>query len=79
LRLRAQNLATFVQLAEGIDDETWSYHLRRGDYSEWIRGAIKDEELASEIVAFERDDAMTAAESRRAVIDAIGRRYTGPA
>jgi hypothetical protein len=29
LKLRAQNLAVFVQLAEGVDDETWLFHLRQ--------------------------------------------------
>ncbi|MEO5656357.1 MAG: HAD-IIB family hydrolase, partial [Nitrospiria bacterium] len=48
LRLRAQNLVWFVQLAQGVDDETWMHHLRRGDYSRWFREAIKDEALADE-------------------------------
>ena len=42
LNLRAQNLSTFVQLADGVDDETWLHHLRAGKYSEWFRDAIKD-------------------------------------
>ena len=49
LNLRAQNLAMFTQIAEGIDDETWLYHLRRGDYSQWMRDAIKDDEMADEV------------------------------
>jgi hypothetical protein len=28
LRLRARNLQTFMQLADGVDDETWLFHLR---------------------------------------------------
>jgi hypothetical protein len=28
--LKAQNLTIFCQIAEGIDEETWLYHLRRG-------------------------------------------------
>src|SRR5262249_12127523 len=48
LNLRAQNLHVFMQLAEGVDDETWLHHLRRGDYSSWFRFTIKDEELAAE-------------------------------
>jgi len=32
-----------------LDDETWLYHLRHGDYSQWVREAIKDEALASEV------------------------------
>ena len=47
LNLRAQNLILFLQLAEGVDDGTWLYHLHAGDYSRWVRDAINDEELAS--------------------------------
>ncbi len=37
LNLRAQNLHVFMQLADGVDDETWLYHLRNGDFSYWFR------------------------------------------
>src|SRR3569623_1514966 len=40
LNLRAQNLIIFMQLAEGVDEATWEYHLRCGDYSRWFRTAI---------------------------------------
>src|SRR5579885_238152 len=43
LNLRAQNLALFVQIADGVDDETWMHHLRQGDYSRWIRTAIEED------------------------------------
>src|SRR5262249_32630025 len=46
LNLRAQNLNLFLQIADGVDDETWMHHLRHGDYSEWFRRRIKDEDLA---------------------------------
>ena len=46
LSLRAQNLSLFLQIAAGVDDGTWLHHLRAGDYSAWIRDAIKDEDLA---------------------------------
>src|SRR5262249_23960179 len=36
LRLKVQNLQTFVQIAEGVDPDTWSFHLRRGDYERWF-------------------------------------------
>src|SRR5204863_357016 len=36
LNLRAHNLVLFLELAGGVDDETWLYHLRRGDYSRWF-------------------------------------------
>ncbi|HRK79510.1 MAG TPA: hypothetical protein PLQ95_13325 [Thiobacillus sp.] len=46
--LQVQNLMVFCQTAEGIDETTWMYHLRRGDYSRWFRDAIKDDYLADE-------------------------------
>jgi hypothetical protein len=32
LNLPAQNLRIFMQVGEGVDDDTWLYHLRQGDY-----------------------------------------------
>src|SRR5207237_493061 len=79
LNLKAQNLTMFLQLAEGVDDATWLYHLRAGDYSRWLASAIKDDELAGEIAAIETDAALDAGESRSRVKAAIERRYTAPA
>ena len=79
LNLRAQNLAMFTQIADGIDDDTWLHHLRRGDYSHWVRNAIKDNELAEEVAAIERGVHMSLAETRTAVVDAINRRYASSA
>jgi energy-coupling factor transporter ATP-binding protein EcfA2 len=80
LNLRAQNLMLFMQLSEGVDDATWLYHLRRGDYSRWFREAIKDEGLAAEAAEIERRwDELTPAQSRQQVKAAIARRYTLPA
>jgi len=78
LNLRAQNLALFVQLAAGVDDETWLYHLREQDYSRWFREAIKDEELASEVARVEEDSSMSPGESRALIKAAIEQRYTLP-
>ena len=81
LNLRAQNLNMFIQIAEGVDDETWMHHLRRGDYSRWIHEAIKDDVLAREvhdieINGFEKNGNQSVQRTRAAVIDAINRRYT---
>jgi HAD superfamily hydrolase (TIGR01484 family) len=73
LNLRAYNLATFLQLAAGVDDATWLYHLRRGDYTVWLREAIKDEALAAEVQRSEANE--DAAGSRQQVAAAIKRRY----
>ena len=79
LSLRVQNLSLFLQIAAGVDDRTWLYHLRAGDYSAWIRDAIKDENLAGEVAAVERAPELSAADSRARIKEAVDRRYTGPA
>ena len=79
LNLRAQNLALFLQIAEGIDDRTWLHHLRVGDYSRWLRDKIKDRELADEVATTENDQSLTPSESRNRVKRAIESRYTGSA
>jgi hypothetical protein len=73
LNLRAYNLATFLQLAAGVDDETWLFHLKRGDYTTWFRDDIKDEALAAEAQRVESSE--DAADSREEVAEAIKRRY----
>ena len=79
LNLRAQNLKTFLQLAEGVDDETWMYHLRRGDYSTWFQTMIKDEELKRQAEQIERDKSASAQDSRERIKQAVETRYTAPA
>jgi hypothetical protein len=79
LNLRAQNLAIFMQIAEGVDDETWNFHLRRHDYSNWLRDVVKDEDLAVAVLAIENDLACPVAETRERVHEAIASRYTLPA
>jgi hydroxymethylpyrimidine pyrophosphatase-like HAD family hydrolase len=78
LNLRAQNLGMFIQLADGVDDETWLYHLRSGDYSRWFREAIKDEGLAAEAAGVERQADLAPRQSRELIKAAIERRYTMP-
>jgi hypothetical protein len=75
LNLRAANLARFVELADGVDEATWTHHLQSGDYSRWLRLMIKDAELADEVGAIERESRLPPAESRRRVLDAIRARY----
>lgn len=78
LKLRAQNLIVFTQLAEGVDDETWLYHLRRREYSGWFRAHIKDESLANEAERIKTELDLSAQESRARIREAIERRYTAP-
>ncbi|MBW4447750.1 MAG: HAD-IIB family hydrolase [Spirirestis rafaelensis WJT71-NPBG6] len=79
LNLRAQNLILFTQMAEGVDDETWLYHLQQQDYSRWFREAIKDDSLAEEAAEIEKNAHTSATESRTAIKQAIEQRYTLPA
>lgn len=76
LNLRAQNLVTFVQLMEGVDDETWLFHLRKGEYSAWFRENIKSEDLAEAARMVEQANRSSAAESRKAMREVIEQRYT---
>jgi hydroxymethylpyrimidine pyrophosphatase-like HAD family hydrolase len=79
LNLRAKNLIQFLELAEGVDDETWAYHFRLGDYSHWFRDAINDEELAAEAERVERLGNAEKAKTLPLLRTAIESRYTLPA
>ncbi len=79
LNLKAHNLRLFLDLGGGVDDETWTYHLRNGHYSPWIRAEIKDAELAGEVEKVERDGELSAVDSRTAIRAAVEKRYTLPA
>lgn len=79
LQLPAQNLITFLQLAEGVDEATWLYHLRRHDYSQWFRTVIKDAHLAEEVERIESDGSLSAKDSLARVKAVIEQDYTLPA
>ncbi len=77
LNLRAQNLQMFLQIADGIDDDTWMFHLRKEDYSEWFKRRIKDPDLAAAVKEIEKDDDISPGESRKRIREKIEERYTG--
>ena len=79
LKLRAHNLILFLQMADGVDDDTWMFHLGNGDYSEWFRNAIKDDELADRVHAIETRQGVSAQESRQLVRATVEENYTLPA
>jgi HAD superfamily hydrolase (TIGR01484 family) len=79
LNLRTQNLFLFNQIASGLDDETWLYHLRQRDYSRWFREVIKDDDLADQAERIERDEGLSAEDSRGQIAELIEERYTLPA
>ncbi|HSC16753.1 MAG TPA: hypothetical protein VLI71_16610, partial [Gammaproteobacteria bacterium] len=79
LNLRAQNLLQFLEVAAGVDDDTWTYHFRQGDYSRWFRDVIKDSELAAAAAAVERDRFLSRDNAIAALRAAVESRYTLPA
>jgi hydroxymethylpyrimidine pyrophosphatase-like HAD family hydrolase len=79
LNLRAQNLILFRQVADGVDDATWLYHLREGDYSRWMETGIKDQLLADAVRKIEQESSLSAQASRQRIAQAIEERYTLPA
>jgi HAD superfamily hydrolase (TIGR01484 family) len=79
LNLRAQNMKMFAQLAEGVDEDTWVHHLRKSDYSRWLRDAVKDLSIAEEVERIEKNAQLKASESRMQILDAIRKHYTAPA
>jgi len=79
LKLRAHNLILFLQMADGVDDDTWLFHLKNGDYSEWFRQSIKDEALAERTRAIEEEANLSADESRKRVRATVEENYTLPA
>jgi HAD superfamily hydrolase (TIGR01484 family) len=78
LKLRAHNLIVFTDLADGVDEDTWLYHWKRGEISDWLRTCIKDEPVAEKIAALEREVPDDADESRRRVRELIEETYTLP-
>lgn len=79
LNLRAQNLMLFVQQMEGVDDETWLFHLRKGEYSKWFRQNIKSDDLADAAAEVEKLKSVSAEDSRKSIREVIEQRYTLPA
>ncbi|MDX9741485.1 MAG: phosphoglycolate phosphatase, partial [Gammaproteobacteria bacterium] len=65
-------------MAGGIDEETWMYHLRRGDYSRWLRYSVRDDFLADEVERIERRPDVDPWQSRRMITELTRSRYTLP-
>jgi hypothetical protein len=76
--LKAQNLAVFCQIAAGIDEPTWMFHLQSQDYSRWFRDAIKDDHLADEMERIEQRTDLSPEQRRHLVRELVAARYTLP-
>lgn len=78
LNLKVQNLTLFSQIADGVDDDTWLFHLQNHDYSSWFREVIKDTDLADYAQMVESQKNISPDEARRLIGSAIQERYTLP-
>jgi len=65
-------------IGEGIDEETWLFHLRRGDYSRGFRHSVKNGRLASESQLIERRHDLAPSQTRSLIRGWIESRYTLP-
>jgi phosphoglycolate phosphatase (TIGR01487 family) len=74
--LSAPNLCLFCHIGRGIDEETWLFHLRRGDYSRWIRDSVKDRDLAEVVRQVEERSDNDPKDSRKRICDAIEAKYS---
>ena len=74
--LSAPNLSLFCHIGRGIDQETWLYHLRRGDFSRWIRKSVKDDDLAALVQQIEQDTNSNPQDTRNRICSVIEARYT---
>jgi HAD superfamily hydrolase (TIGR01484 family) len=74
LHLVAPNLMMFKHIAEGIDVESWLFHLRRKDFSAWFRNKVHDENLAK--ISEEGENMHDAVLSKKLILDYIGENYT---
>jgi hydroxymethylpyrimidine pyrophosphatase-like HAD family hydrolase len=75
LSLKAHNLVIFMQMAAGVDEETWLFHLKRKDYSNWLRHSVHDAELADLVEVVEKDEKHYSG-SRNKIMMLINERYT---
>ena len=78
LSLKAQNLVVFLQMADGVDEKTWMFHLRQKDYSRWFRDAIKDNDLAEEAEKIENGKDADAAKTKAAIREAVENAIRSP-
>ena len=74
-RERSQ-VPTVLPYRRRIDEETWLFHLRRGDYSRWIRDSVKDRDLAEVVRQVEERSDNDPRESRKRICDAIEAKYS---
>jgi hydroxymethylpyrimidine pyrophosphatase-like HAD family hydrolase/GTPase SAR1 family protein len=74
MHLKANNLMLFAHIAQGIDAETWLYHLHRKDFSRWFRDSVHDEDLSR--VGEEAERISDTEASKKHILSYITTKYT---
>lgn len=73
--LIADSVTSFWRQSAIVDDATWCYHLQRGDYSNWVRHILQDDDLATAVAELEQEEHLAPAESRTRLRTLIEQRY----
>ncbi len=70
----ALSLKDFYKIVKTIDVQSLEFHNRRGDFGNWIRDILHDDELASEVNAL-KDENISGEVLRNKLDDTVGRNY----
>lgn len=73
--VRARTIREFVEALEHADTASLTGHLRRGDFSRWIRDVFGDHALAADLTAFEARAREGAGELLPDILNAVRARY----
>jgi hypothetical protein len=66
LDVRAKNLAEFFEKLKTIDADSITFHISRGDFREWFRTTLGDDDLARQVSSLGEKDARSSGEELRA-------------
>jgi hydroxymethylpyrimidine pyrophosphatase-like HAD family hydrolase len=78
MNIRAQNVYIFLQIADGLDEETLFHHLKKGDYSEWFTVHVKDAAVGQAMKAIEAEEGLTRETFLQKLRKVIEEHYTLP-
>jgi len=72
--LTAHSLKDFYEVMRKVDLKSLEFHIQRGDFENWIREVLRDEELAGEIAEL-RNTAISGDVLRDKLCESVGRNY----
>jgi hypothetical protein len=72
----AASLYEFKAMLPRLPLESLVYHMKRGDFAAWVRGALSDGELANQLDKIARRESLRGEELRAALVQQVTDRYT---